>query len=199
MQVRWDGGLKNECKNKRVMVEKAKKLKASKNQTVTDINFKFKSIRTSCSKVIDFTGNKHYRTVFRLNEIETLFVDTEVINKQFDEKPWDAEIVAALIYMHEDQPVLVAQKGGKVTIPETDFIFHFSTTFSAEDFTNFRFQEGIYRVQVMINGQAGVSDEIHLLESHNSFRDYFQLLDIGFDKCVEEAPDVQRPHSYQAF
>ena len=27
MQVRWDGGLKNECKNKRVMVEKAKKLK----------------------------------------------------------------------------------------------------------------------------------------------------------------------------
>ena len=80
-----------------------------------------------------------------------------------------------------------------------DFIFHFSTTFSAEDFTNFRFQEGIYRVQVMINGQAGVSDEIHLLESHNSFRDYFQLLDIGFDKCVEEAPDVQRPHSYQAF
>ena len=167
MQVRWDGGLKNECKNKRVMVEKAKKLKASKNQTVTDINFKFKSIRTSCSKVIDFTGNKHYRTVFRLNEIETLFVDTEVINKQFDEKPWDAEIVAALIYMHEDQPVLVAQKGGKVTIPETDFIFQFSTTFSAEDFTNFRFQEGIYRVQVMINGQAGESDEIHLLEPHD--------------------------------
>ena len=39
------GGLKNECKNKRVMVEKAKKSKASKNQTVTDINFKFKSIR----------------------------------------------------------------------------------------------------------------------------------------------------------
>ena len=53
MQVRWDGGLKNECKNKRVMVEKAKKSKASKKQTVTDINFKFKSIRTSCSKVID--------------------------------------------------------------------------------------------------------------------------------------------------
>ena len=43
MQVRWDGGLKNECKNKRVMVEKAKKSKASKKQTVTDINFKFKS------------------------------------------------------------------------------------------------------------------------------------------------------------
>lgn len=44
-----------------------------------------------------------------------------------------------------------------------------------------------------------MSDEIHLLEPHDLFRDYFQLLDIGFDKCVEEAPDVQRPHSYQAF
>ena len=74
MQVRWDGGLKNECKNKRVMVEKAKKLKASKNQTVTDINFKFKSIRTSCSKVIDFTGNKHYRTVFSFLFIYYFFV-----------------------------------------------------------------------------------------------------------------------------
>ena len=166
------------------MVEKAKKSKASKDQTATDINFKFKSIRTSCSEVIDFTGNKHYRTVFRLNEVETLFVDTEVINKQFDEKAWDAEIVAALIYMHGEQPVLVAQKGGKVTIPETESVFQFSTAFSVEDFTDFRFQEGAYRVQVMINGQAGVSDEIHLLEPHDLFRDYFQLLDIGFDKCV---------------
>ena len=137
MQVRWDGGLKNECKNKRVMVEKAKKSKASKNQTVTDINFKFKSIRTSCSEVIDFTGNKHYRTVFRLNEIETLFVDTEVINKQFDEKPWDAEIVAALIYMHGEQPVLVAQKGGKVTIPETESRFSIFNCF---------FCRGLYRL-----------------------------------------------------
>ena len=98
-----------------------------------------------------------------------------------------------------EQPVLVAQKGGKVTIPETESVFQFSTAFSVEDFTDFRFQEGAYRVQVMINGQAGVSDEIHLLEPHDLFRDYFQLLDIGFDKCVEEAPDVQRPHSYQAF
>ena len=122
------------------MVEKAKKSKVSKDHAVTDINFKFKSIRTSCSAVIDFTGKKHYRTVFRLNEVETLFVDTEVINKQFDEKAWDAEIVAALIYMHGEQPVLVAQKGGKVTIPETESVFQFSTAFSVEDFTDFRFQ-----------------------------------------------------------
>ena len=31
----------------------------------------------------------------------------------------------------------------------------------------------------MINGQAGVSDEIHLLEPHDLFRDYFQLLELG--------------------
>ena len=111
------------------MVEKAKKSKASKDQTATDINFKFKSIRTSCSEVIDFTGNKHYRTVFRLNEVETLFVDTEVINKQFDEKAWDAEIVAALIYMHGEQPVLVAQKGGKLPSPKRSLFFNFQLLF----------------------------------------------------------------------
>ena len=111
------------------MVEKAKKSKASKDQTATDINFKFKSIRTSCSEVIDFTGNKHYRTVFRLNEVETLFVDTEVINKQFDEKAWDAEIVAALIYMHGEQPVLVHKKEEKLPSPKRSLFFNFQLLF----------------------------------------------------------------------
>ena len=144
MDAREDqmGGLKNKCKTNELW-RRRKKSKASKDQTATDINFKFKSIRTSCSEVIDFTGNKHYRTVFRLNEVETLFVDTEVINKQFDEKAWDAEIVAALIYMHGEQPVLVAQKGGKVTIPETESVFQFSTAFSVEDFTDFRFRRSL--------------------------------------------------------
>lgn len=124
------------------MAEKARSSKASKKQAATDINFKFKSIRTSCSDVIDFTGNKRYRTVFRLNEVDTLYVDTEVINKQFDEQPWEAEIIAALVYMNGEQPVLVAQKGGKVTIPETEAVFQFSTGFSAEDFSDFKLQEG---------------------------------------------------------
>lgn len=149
------GGLKNKCKTNELWWRRPKNQKRQKTDCYNDINFKFKSIRTSCSEVIDFTGNKHYRTVFRLNEVETLFVDTEVINKQFDEKAWDAEIVAALIYMHGEQPVLVAQKGGKVTIPETESVFQFSTAFSVEDFTDFRFQEGAYRVQVMINGKPG--------------------------------------------
>lgn len=181
------------------MAEKARSSRASKKQAATDINFKFKSVRASCSDVIDFTGNKRYRTVFRLNEVDTLYVDTEVINKQFDEQPWEAEVIAALVYMNGEQPVLVAQKGGKVTIPETEAVFQFSTGFSAEDFSGFELQEGVYRVRVVINGQAGLSDEIHLLEPHDLFRDYFRLLDIGFDKCVEEAPDAQRPHSYRAF
>ena len=53
------------------MVEKAKKSKASKDQTATDINFKFKSIRTSCSEVIDFTGNKHSVSYTHLRAHET--------------------------------------------------------------------------------------------------------------------------------
>ncbi len=179
------------------MTSKPKSPKTVGKTAIPDINFKFKSIRTSVSEVVDYVGNKHYRSVFRLNEVETLFVDTEIVNKLFDEKPWEAEIMAVLFYMDGKQPVAIAQKGGKVVIPETEAIFQFTTTFSAEDFTDFSFREGIYRVQVVINGQAGVSDEIHLLEAHDYFKDYFKLLDIGFDKCVEEAPDVQRPHSFQ--
>ncbi|MCQ4874981.1 MULTISPECIES: AAA family ATPase [Odoribacteraceae] len=180
------------------MAGKSKSTKTAVSKAASNINFKFKSIQTSSSEVIDFAGDKHYRTVFRLNEVETLFVDTEFINKQFDEKSWEAEIVAVLFYMNGKQPVAVAQKGGKIVIPETESLFHFTTTFSAEDFTDFTFREGVYRAQIVINGEAGLSDEIHFLEPHDYFRDYFKLLDVGFDKCVEEAPDVQRPHSYRA-
>lgn len=180
------------------MADKAKTSKTAKSKAASDINFRFKSIRVSCSNVVDFAGNRRYRSVFRLNEVGTFYVDTELINKQFDGKPWEAEIVAVLFYMNGKQPMPVAQKGGKITIQETDATSRFTTTFSAEDFSNFSFQEGIYRVQVAINGQAGITDEIHLLEAHDLFGDYFRLLDIGFDKCAEEAPDVQRPRSYQA-
>jgi len=180
------------------MAGRSKSTKTAVNKAASNINFKFKSIRTSTSDVIDFAGNKHYRTVFRLNEVETLFVDTELINKQFDEKSWEAEMIAVLFYMNGEQPVPVAQKERKIVIQETESVSHFTTIFSAEDFTGFTFREGVYRVQMIINGEADLSDEIHLLEPHDHFKDYFKLLDIGFDKCVhEETPGVQRPHSYR--
>ena len=65
------------------MVEKAKKSKASKNQTVTDINFKFKSIRTSCSKVIDFTGNERV-----INQaVEAVKIAGTIVHVGMVEKP----------------------------------------------------------------------------------------------------------------
>lgn len=95
------------------MTSKPKSPKTVGKTAIPDINFKFKSIRTSVSEVVDYVGNKHYRSVFRLNEVETLFVDTEIVNKLFDEKPWEAEIMAVLFYMDGKQPVAIAQKGGR--------------------------------------------------------------------------------------
>lgn len=95
------------------MAGKSKSTKTAVSKAASNINFKFKSIQTSSSEVIDFVGDKHYRTVFRLNEVETLFVDTEFINKQFDEKSWEAEIVAVLFYMNGKPTGRSGTKRGK--------------------------------------------------------------------------------------
>ena len=47
------------------------------------VNGVVRSVRVSCSPENDYRGEKDYRSVFGVQEIECLYVDTEVLNKQF--------------------------------------------------------------------------------------------------------------------
>ena len=48
------------------------------------VNGVVRSVRVSCSPENDYRGEKDYRSVFGVQEIECLYVDTEVLNKQFE-------------------------------------------------------------------------------------------------------------------
>ena len=95
--------------------------------------FKFKSIRISNRNIIDYTGHKRYRTVYRSNEVEAFYIDTEWINKRYDESSWNASIVVGLFFMDEDNPVMVAKKEEAVVIPKDMNVFNYSVSFVLAD------------------------------------------------------------------
>ena len=55
------------------------------------VNGVVRSVRVSCSPENDYRGEKDYRSVFGVQEIECLYVDTEVLNKQFEGEPWERQ------------------------------------------------------------------------------------------------------------
>lgn len=179
------------------MADKKNTAKNRGKKANSEDEFKFKSIRISNRNIIDYTGHKRYRTVYRSNEVEAFYVDTEWINKRYDESSWNASIVVGLFFMDEDNPVMVAKKEEAVVIPKDMNVFNYSVSFVLADLNGFVFREGVYRVQVVVNGMAALSDEIHLLEAHADVSDYFKVVDAGFDKCCEEDPNTERPHSFR--
>ena len=60
------------------------------------VNGVVRSVRVSCSPENNYRGEKDYRSVFGVQEIECLYVDTEVLNKQFEGEPWEGKMTVRL-------------------------------------------------------------------------------------------------------
>ena len=75
------------------------------------VNGVVRSVRVSCSPENDYRGEKDYRSVFGVQEIECLYVDTEVLNKQFEGEPWEGEDDCPFVSPGERQrTVLVCER-----------------------------------------------------------------------------------------
>ena len=98
------------------------------------INFAYKNIRAACDPAVDMDGHKQYRTVFRADEMATLYVDTEFVNLQYGRKTWKAELECFLFGMDGEQATLVAHKAGELEIPSTEPEVNLATDFTAEDY-----------------------------------------------------------------
>ena len=162
------------------------------------INFAYKNIRAACDPAVDMDGHKQYRTVFRADEVATLYVDTEFVNLQYGRKTWKAELECFLFGMDGEQATLVAHKAGELEIPSTEPEVNLATDFTAEDYAGGKLGEGTYRVQIAINGEAAVSDEICVVESRGSWRDYMTLLGCGLNRCADPKENLQHLQSFSA-
>lgn len=183
-----NGLMTNETKNSATSAEGGNK----------NINFAYKGIRAACSPEVDMDGRKRYRTVFRADELSTLYVDTEFVNLQYGRKTWKARLEGLLFGMEGEQATLVAHRAGELEIPSTEAEVNLATDFRPEDCGGMELCEGAYRVQMVIDGVAAVSDEICVVEARGGWREYMTLLGCGLNRTADAKENLQRMDSYAA-
>ena len=67
------------------------------------------SVQVSCKPAENYLGEKSYRTVFNLQEAETLFVDIELLNKQSEESDRKVPIHILLYWFDGEKGVCIAR------------------------------------------------------------------------------------------
>ena len=177
-------------------VEEGKK-QAGETTPQQEHDFILRGIQTRCWESDTGEGRKGYRTIFRVRELETLHVDVQWENLRFQDRPWEAELVAGVFFMGGDAPLLVGQREARFVVPETHAHCQCTLSFASGELENFTFREGAYRIKIMLNGVDAVSEEILLMESRDHLTDYFSLVDAGLDRCEES--DREREHSFRSF
>ncbi len=170
--------------------------KVAGQQPTKEVECAIKRVQVSCSNVVNYLGEKNYRTVYRLQEIQEFFIDTELINKRYTENDWMADATVRLFWFNGKQAECVAEKNDQIMVDKKESLIRYETLFAGSDF---RFKEGIFRVTVEINGVGGESDDLYVMGSHAQLADYFQVTHVGIDKCCEETVEEsnKRPHSFR--
>lgn len=158
-----------------------------------------RSVQLSCKPEENYLGEKSYRTVFSLQEAETLFVDVELLNKQNVESGWKASIQVLLYWFDGEKGVCIAQKPGNIELHKDDEIVRYNEVITAKDLNGFQLREGVYRVLVEIGGVQGSSEDLFFMEGRAQVSEYCRVLDAGIDRCCDEtqAEGEARVHSYK--
>lgn len=84
------------------------------------VNGVVRSVRVSCSPENDYRGEKDYRSVFGVQEIECLYVDTEVLNKQFEGEPWEGKMTVRLFRLENGKGQCLSVKESGIKVERQD-------------------------------------------------------------------------------
>lgn len=157
------------------------------------------SIQLSCKPEENYLGEKSYRSVFSLQEAETLFVDTELLNKHCEESDWKASIRILLYWFDGEKGVCIAEKPGVVEFHRNEGLVRYCELITTKDLNGFKLQEGVYRVLVEIEGGHGSSEDLFFMEGRDGIDEYCRVLDAGIDRSCDEtqAENEGRAHSYK--
>lgn len=160
-----------------------------------------RSIRVSVRQESDYRGEKNYRSVFGLGELERLYVDVEVFNKKFGEVSWKGVLTVRLFRLEGQKAQCIAQKSGKISPEQHDSLLTYTEVLENEDLSGQKWEPGIYRILADIDGVAEQSDDIYILQGNGTPEEYFRILHAGLDRNCEETEEAagKRPHSFHMF
>lgn len=179
----------------------AKKTAQPKKLSASQLKGVVKSIRTSISQEEDYRGEKNYRSVFGIGELKNILIDIEIFNKKFGEEIWEGGLTIRLFRLEGEKAFCVAEKSSRIKLEQGDSLVIYTDTLGKEDLVDHKWQRGIYRILVDIDGVAYQSDDLYLLEGSGCPEEYFRLLHAGLDRQEEETEEEakRRPHSFQMF
>lgn len=174
---------------------------ADKKKVDKGLNGRVKGIRISLRPEEDYRGEKEYRSVYGVGEIEHLYIDTEILNKQFGEKAWEGDMTVRLFRLEGQSGKCVAEKGGRIKIEKEEGMVIFTETIGKEDLHLQKWAKGVYRVLVSVDGLIAQSEDLYIIGGAGHPEEYFRLLHAGLDRNCEESQEQEqaRPHSFQLF
>ena len=165
------------------------------------VNGVVRSVRVSCSPENDYRGEKDYRSVFGVQEIECLYVDTEVLNKQFEGEPWEGKMTVRLFRLENGKGQCLSVKESGIKVERQDALPVYEEWIDRADLPEQAWKQGIYRILADIDGVAGQSEDLYIVPGEGKPEKYFRILHAGLDRfCEETESEAQkRPHSFRMF
>ena len=116
------------------------------------VNGVVRSVRVSCSPENDYRGEKDYRSVFGVQEIECLYVDTEVLNKQFEGEPWEGKMTVRLFRLENGKGQCLSVKESGIKVERQDALPVYEEWIDRADLPEQAWKQGIYRILADIDG-----------------------------------------------
>ncbi len=158
-------------------------------------------VRVSCNPENDYQGEKEYRSVFAVQELENLYVSAELLNRRFAEEAWEAEMTVRLFRAENGKGVCLVEKSSRIPLEVHDSVCVYEELIGREELPEKLWQPGVYRVLADMNGLAQQSDNLYLIEGDGKPEKYFRILHAGLDRvCRESEQEAQkRPHSFRMF
>lgn len=168
---------------------------------VNPYNGVVRNVRVSKFPERDYRGERRYRTVFGVGELERLFIDVEVFNKKYGEPAWEGILTVRLFCLEGQNARCIVKKSSKINLNEAESLVEYTEEVGEKDLPEQKWQQGTYRILADIDGMATQSEDIYIIQGNGLVKEYFRLLHAGLDRNCQETEEAaqKRVHSFQMF
>ena len=175
------------------------KTKQENGQGITPGNAFITRVQVSADAGQDYRGERDYRTVFHVTELERLYVDVSVLNKRVGEEAWSGVLSFRLLYLAEGKTVCLSDKQVNLKFAAGGAEGIYSGCFAKEDLPGDGWQEGVYRVEVEMEGCKVQSEDIYLDPGDGKAASSFRIIHAALDRVCGETEEMaaRRAHSFR--
>lgn len=156
-------------------------------------------VQVSGSKEQDYRGDRDYRTVYAQGEMKELYIDTEIFNQHTGKENQKYTIIMSLFRLEGQETICIAEKSGLLELGIDEHHVVYEEILTVEDLKDRKWQEGIYRLCVDVNGVISQSDDIYIIQGSSLPDEYFRTLYVALDRVCDETEEEsgKRPHSFR--